>query len=195
MLSVEDALSKISEHTPEALVTSAPVDESLVGSVLAEDVTARESVPAFRASIVDGYAIIASKHMMVPSTKGIFPVVGISHAEAGVEADELRIGEVARITTGAPLPRGATSVVMVEDTVLRSKTEDGSEEKEIEVLTADIEPGENVREVGSDVQSGDVIMKRGEGITVVGGEWNARSQGLQEARRWSPQHRRRDHPP
>lgn len=171
MLSVDDALGKISEYTPEALVTNAPVDEGLVGSVLAEDVTARESVPAFRASIVDGYAIIASKHMMVPSTKGIFPVVGISHAEAGGEADELRIGEVARITTGAPLPPGATSVVMVEDTVLRSKTEDGREEKEIEVLTADIEPGENVREVGSDVQSGDVIMKRGEGITVVGGEF------------------------
>ena len=183
MLSVEDALSKISEHTPEPLVTSAPVDESLVGSVLAEDVTARESVPAFRASIVDGYAIIASTHMMVPSTKGIFPVVGISHAEAGGEVDELRIGEVARITTGAPLPPGATSVVMVEDTLLRSKTKDGTEENEIEVLTADIVPGENVREVGSDVQSGDVIMKRGEGITVTGGEFGLlASVGTQEVK-------------
>jgi gephyrin len=181
MLSVEDALSKISEHTPEPLITSAPIDEGLVGSVLAQDVTARESVPAFRASIVDGYAIIASKHMMVPSTKGIFPVVAISHAEAGDEADELKLGEVARITTGAPLPPGATSVVMVEDTVLRSQTEDGKEENEIEILTADIEPGENVREVGSDVQSGDVIMKRGEGITVVGGEFGLlASVGTQE---------------
>jgi gephyrin len=181
MLSVEDALGKISEHTPEPLTISAPVDESLVGSVLAQDVTARESVPAFRASIVDGYAIIASKHMMVPSTKGIFRVVGISHAEAGGEADELKLGEVARITTGAPLPPGATSVVMVEDTVLRSQTEDGKEENEIEILTADIEPGENVREVGSDVQSGDVIMKRGEGITVVGGEFGLlASVGTQE---------------
>jgi gephyrin len=181
MLSVEDALSKVSEHTPEPLITSAPVDEDLVGSVLAQDVTARESVPAFRASIVDGYAIIASKHMMVPSTKGIFPVVAISHAEAGDEADELKLGEVARITTGAPLPPGATSVVMVEDTVLRSQTEDGKEENEIEILTADIEPGENVREVGSDVQSGDVIMKRGEGITVVGGEFGLlASVGTQE---------------
>jgi gephyrin len=181
MLSVEDALSKISEHTPEPFVTSASVDEDLVGSVLAQDVTARESVPAFRASIVDGYAIIASKHMMVPSTKGIFPVVAIAHAEAGDEADELKLGEVARITTGAPLPPGATSVVMVEDTVLRSQTEDGKEENEIEILTADIEPGENVREVGSDVQSGDVIMKRGEGITVVGGEFGLlASVGTQE---------------
>jgi gephyrin len=71
----------------------------------------------------------------------------------------------------------------VEDTVLRSKTEDGTEEKEIEVLTADIEPGENVREVGSDVQSGDVIMKRGEGITVVGGEFGLlASVGIQKVK-------------
>ncbi|KAI7676493.1 hypothetical protein KC318_g222 [Hortaea werneckii] len=170
MLTVEEALQQIGELTPEPTVVKAPVDENLVGSVLAEDVTATESVPAFRASIVDGYAIIASKHIMVPSTKGIFPVVGVSHAKPGQMSD-LRIGEVARITTGAPLPPGATSVVMVEDTVLKSMTEDGQEEKEIEILTDAIEPGENVREVGSDVKTGEVIMEKGEGITTVGGEF------------------------
>lgn len=170
MLAVEDALKLIADHTPDAKVITAPVNESLVGSVLAEDVTARESVPAFRASIVDGYAIIASKHVMVPSTKGLFPVVGVSHAEPG-ELPELKLGEIARITTGAPLPPGATSVVMVEDTVLRTMTEDSKEEKEVEILTADIEPGENVREVGSDVQAGDAVMRKGEGITAIGGEF------------------------
>jgi hypothetical protein len=68
MLPVEAALQVISEQVPSPEIISAPVNENLVGSVLAEDVTARESVPAFRASIVDGYAIIASKHVMVPST-------------------------------------------------------------------------------------------------------------------------------
>ncbi|RMY14717.1 hypothetical protein D0868_01302 [Hortaea werneckii] len=170
MLTVEEALQQIGEHTPEPTIVKAPIDENLVGSVLAEDVTATESVPAFRASIVDGYAIIASKHIMVPSTKGIFPVVGVSHAKPG-QMSELQIGEVARITTGAPLPPGATSVVMVEDTVLKSMTEDRQEEQEIEILTDAIEPGENVREVGSDVKAGEVIMKKGEGITAVGGEF------------------------
>jgi len=169
MVAVEDALTTISNNTPEPVIIKAPVDENLVGCVLAEDVTARESVPAFRASIVDGYAIIASDHIMVPTTKGNFPVVAVSHAEPG-EVPKLRPGEIVRITTGAPLPHGATSVVMVEDTVLRSMTDDGQEEKEVEILTADIEPGENVREVGSDVQAGDVVMRKGEGITAVGGE-------------------------
>lgn len=169
MLSVDEALSQISQHTPAPVVIKSAVSEDLVGSVLAEDVTARESVPAFRASIVDGYAVIASTHVLVPSTKGVFPVTSISHAQPG-EVPELKAGEIARITTGAPLPPGATAVVMVEDTVLRSKTDDGQEEKEVEILTDAIKPGENVREVGSDVQSGEVIMKKGEGITAVGGE-------------------------
>lgn len=173
MLSVEDALQQVSQHTPTSKTIRAKVDENLVGSVLAEDITACESVPAFRASIVDGYAIIASKHVLVPGSKGVFPVTSISHAQAGPEGTipELRSGEIARITTGAPLPPGATAVVMVEDTVLRSLTDDGKEEKEVEILTDDIEPGENVREVGSDVKAGDVIMRKGEGITAVGGEF------------------------
>ena len=180
MLSVDEALKQILEHTPAPKVIKAAVTEELVGSVLAEDVTARESVPAFRASIVDGYAIIASNHVLIPSTKGVFPVTSISHAQPG-EVPELKPGEIARITTGAPLPPGATSVVMVEDTVLRSKTDDDQEEKEVEILTEAIKPGENVREVGSDVNAGDVIMRKGEGITSVGGEYGLlASVGTQE---------------
>ncbi|KAK6000914.1 hypothetical protein QM012_002997 [Aureobasidium pullulans] len=168
MLSVADALQQINLHTPSPTIITLPVNESLVGHVLAQDVTAPESVPAFRASIVDGYAVIAGSD--APSTKGVFPVAMISHAQAG-EHQELQPGQIARITTGAPLPPGATSVVMVEDTVLVSKTEDGTEEKEVEILTSEIEVGENVREVGSDVQSGDVIMQKGEGISAIGGEF------------------------
>jgi len=168
MLAVDDALQLISEQTPEPVIEKVPVNLSLGGSVLAEDVKATESVPAFRASIVDGYAI------KIPSSgkfqKGVYPVALISHAQAG-EVKELKEGEIARITTGAPLPPGADAVVMVEDTALKTQTEDGKEEKEIEILTDKIEAGENVREVGSDVKEGDTIMKKGEGVTVVGGEF------------------------
>jgi len=57
MLPVSDALRLISENTPPPTVQKVPVDLNLGGSVLAEDVKATESVPAFRASIVDGYAV------------------------------------------------------------------------------------------------------------------------------------------
>jgi gephyrin len=171
MLSVTDALAQISEQVPPPEPIQAPVDESIIGCVIAEDVVASESVPAFRASIVDGYAIIASDHPLVPSPKGVFPVVAVSHAEAGKEMRDLHVGEVARITTGAPLPPGATAVVMVEDTTLRARTDDGREEAEIEILTDAIQPGENVREPGSDVPAGSTVLRKGEGITAIGGEF------------------------
>lgn len=168
MLSVEDALKQIVDHTPPSTIVKVPVNEDLIGTVLAEDVKANEAVPAFRASIVDGYAVIAGGD--APSTKGTFPVAMISHAQPG-NVPTLEHGQIARITTGAPLPPGSTAVVMVEDTVLSSKTEDGKEEKEVEILTDAIQAGENVREVGSDVQAGDVILRKGEGITANGGEF------------------------
>ncbi|CAG8954675.1 hypothetical protein HYFRA_00004597 [Hymenoscyphus fraxineus] len=166
MVSVEEAMSLIKEHTSSPLVASAKVDGNLVGSVLSEDVTATEAVPAYRASIVDGYAVVAQNGV---SSKGIFPVTSVSHATPG-EIKPLRPGEITRITTGAPLPPGANSVVMVEDTLLKTMTEDGKEEKEVEILASDVEEGENIREIGSDIQKDSLILRKGEEISAIGGE-------------------------
>ncbi|PQE03803.1 gephyrin protein [Rutstroemia sp. NJR-2017a BBW] len=166
MLAVEEALKLIEEHTPSPRAVKADVNGDIVGHVLAEDVTATEAVPAYRASIVDGYAVIASEGK---SNKGIFPVASVSHATAG-EHPPLQEGQIARITTGAPLPPGATSVIMVEDTILKTMTEDGKEEKEVEILAGGVKPGENVREVGSDIEAGSIIMRKGEEISANGGE-------------------------
>ncbi|OJI79543.1 hypothetical protein ASPTUDRAFT_59611 [Aspergillus tubingensis CBS 134.48] len=171
MLSVDEALQLISQHTPEPTIIEAPVTTALVGSVIAEDVYAREAVPAYRASIVDGYAVIAPESPDAgPSTKGIFPVASITHANEGGILFPLEPGTIARITTGAPLPPNANAVVMVEDTVLASSTPDGQEEATVEILTGDIKPQENVREPGSDVALGSCILRKGDLITSVGGE-------------------------
>jgi len=168
MLPVSEALSIIATHVPSPQPTTITLSQSAVGTVLAADVKAAESVPAFRASIVDGYAIRIPTGSKT-NTKGTFPVAFASHAQ-GAEVPELEEGKIARITTGAPLPPGAGAVVMVEDTILKSMTADGKEEAEIEILTDDVKAGENVREVGSDVQAGDVVMRAGNGISAVGGE-------------------------
>ncbi|KAL1955466.1 hypothetical protein VTO42DRAFT_8560 [Malbranchea cinnamomea] len=164
MLSVEEALKVIHDQTPGPVVIEVPVDSRLVGSVIAEDVYAQEAVPAYRASIVDGYAVIAG------NTKGKFPVASVSHAQATSMPPPLEPGTIARITTGAPLPENANAVVMVEDTVLVSTTPDGKEEAVVEILTGDIKPQENVREPGSDVSLGSKILQKGDIITAVGGE-------------------------
>lgn len=170
MLSVEEALHKISEHTPAPTVIELPVNPSLVGSIIAEDVFAAEAVPAYKASIVDGYAVIATDTPAGPNTKGVFPVASVTHANVGDALKPLQPGTIARITTGAPLPPNANAVVMVEDTVLASSTPDGTEEATVEILTGDIKPGENVREPGSDIALGSKILSRGVVISPVGGE-------------------------
>ncbi|KAJ5312104.1 hypothetical protein N7508_002934 [Penicillium antarcticum] len=171
MLSVDEALRRINEQTPDPEVIEVPVTTSLIGSVIAEDVYAAEAVPAYRASIVDGYAIIApDSNSTGPSTKGVFPVASITHANVGGNLEPLQPGTIARITTGAPLPPNANAVVMVEDTTLDTCTPDGKEEATVEILTDDVEPGENVREPGSDVSLGSKILARGDLITPVGGE-------------------------
>ncbi|KAK3487634.1 MoaB/Mog domain-containing protein [Neurospora hispaniola] len=180
MLSVSEALSQIAQHTPIPQIVTSKVDSSLIGAVLAQDVSARENVPAFRASIVDGYAVVVPQD---GNMRGVFPVVSVSHAAPGdgENMPTLKEGEIARITTGAPLPPGATSVIMVEDTVLVSTTssktqdaEDGNgveEEKEVEILAADkVREGENVREVGSDIKQGQLILGKGDQVSAVGGE-------------------------
>ncbi|KAL4983029.1 hypothetical protein BDW68DRAFT_182001 [Aspergillus falconensis] len=171
MLSVDEALRLISTNTPEPEVIEVPVNIDLVGYVIAEDVYAAEAVPAYLASIVDGYAVIAPESPADgQSTKGLFPVASITHANEGGVLAPLEPGTVARITTGAPLPPNANAVVMVEDTLLASSTPDGKEEATIEILTGEIKPNENVRQPGSDVALGSRILQRGDLITPVGGE-------------------------
>lgn len=63
---MRDAVRLIFEHTPEARTTlRIPVDESLVGYVLAEDVMAAGDTPSKPSTNVDGYAVrCESRHVI-----------------------------------------------------------------------------------------------------------------------------------
>ncbi|KAK5100866.1 hypothetical protein LTR70_001097 [Exophiala xenobiotica] len=179
MLSVAEAVAKILENTPSPTPETRPLSTNLVGCILSCDITAAEAVPAYRASIVDGYAVIipteeSQRHL----TKGTFPVASVSHAQASSMPPPLQPGTIARITTGAPLPANANSVVMVEDTTIASLTspefgDDASstpEEKTVTILTDALSPGENIREPGSDIAPNSTILPTNTRITSLGGE-------------------------
>eukprot|EP00090_Calanus_glacialis_P034649 TRINITY_DN5842_c0_g1_i4.p1 TRINITY_DN5842_c0_g1~~TRINITY_DN5842_c0_g1_i4.p1 ORF type:complete len:345 (-),score=111.04 TRINITY_DN5842_c0_g1_i4:36-1049(-) len=68
--------------------------------------------------------------------------------------------EVFRINTGAPVPPGADAVVMVEETKLVKKTDDGKEELEIEILKAPL-VGQDIRPIGSDIAMGETVLSAG----------------------------------
>ena len=172
MLSVTDAVKLILQRSPPPKQITLPLTPNLVGFVIAEDIAAKEAVPAYRASIVDGYAVIVSGKNSEQATKlkGVFPIASVSHAQASSMPHPLKSGEIARITTGAPLPENANAVVMVEDTVIASLTADKTEEASVEIMTDELEVGENVREPGSDIEWGSLVLRKGTTITSVGGE-------------------------
>ncbi len=149
MISIEEALAIIQRQArPLPAVTLAFQDA--LGYVLAEDVFADESMPPFAASSVDGFAVVAA------DGPGLRRVVG--DQAAGYIADvRVESGTAARVTTGAPVPAGADAVVMVEQTELS----DG----QVDILTNDIQPGSNVRSIGQDIESGQLVLAGG---TVLG---------------------------
>ena len=82
-------------------------------------------------------------------------------------------GAIFRVNTGGPLPVGADTVIMVEDTRLHSsvRNEQGEdvEEETVETLVQ-VPAGENVRNPGSDAKSGDLVLEKGQILHSAGGE-------------------------
>ena len=108
MISVEAALAQVLALCP-ALPTETLALRAALGRRLSEPVTARLTQPPFDASAMDGYAIPT-----MPQPGANFTVVG--EASAGVAYGAvLAPGQAVRIFTGAPVPQGATNVVIQED--------------------------------------------------------------------------------
>lgn len=149
MISVEEALALVLGHVQPLPPVRVLFSEAL-GLVLAADVYAREPMPPFAAAAVDGYAIISGDPSPLRRLAG--------EQQAGHVADlEVGPGSAVRVTTGAPVPRGADAVVMIE------MTSDGLDGQVC--IHAPVAPGSNVRPVGQDLVAGQLVVPRG---TVLG---------------------------
>ncbi len=157
MISVKEAQKIVLDHCKAINLGVEVVPFNLaLGRVLAEGVLAAEPLPPFPASIKDGYAVISS------DGAGVRQVVGASNA-GNEPGQRLQSGQCIRINTGAPVPDGADCVIQVEDTKLVKATEDGREELEVEILKARIK-GHDIRPVGSDIETGSIILPKGSAI-------------------------------
>jgi molybdopterin molybdotransferase len=123
------------------------------GRVLAQDVFAPIALPPFDNSAMDGYAI---RHCDLPGAgETALRLIGEQFAGPGVGLS-LGEGECIRITTGAPLPPGADTVVVKEDTRI--------EDARI-VVPSGVRSGAHVRRAGEDVRPGDGVLQRGQVLT------------------------------
>ncbi|CAH3187565.1 unnamed protein product, partial [Porites evermanni] len=149
LVSMSDALSVIKENANCLPKTVVSIEDSL-GHILASDVFAQEPFPPFPASVKDGYAVLAS------DGRGERVVLGPVTA-GEIAASHVISGHVMRITTGAPVPQGADSVVQVEDTELLESDDDGRTEKRIKILTCP-KPGQDIRPIGFDLNKGQQVL-------------------------------------
>jgi gephyrin len=74
MISFDDAYNTVIEHTFRNPVIHVDVSSLKSGMVIAKDVYALENVPAYPASIVDGYAVIGTLFLnQIPTVLARFP--------------------------------------------------------------------------------------------------------------------------
>lgn len=151
MISVDEARNRILDYVAVLPAEEAELMDGL-GRVLAEDVRAEESMPPFDNSAMDGYAVRAAD-VGGASEQAPVSLKVLEDVAAGYTATrEVGPDQAIRIMTGAPMPAGADSVVMVE----RTRRADGG----VEVL-APVGDGQNVRRTGEDVAAGDLVLRQG----------------------------------
>ena len=153
LISLDEAKQRIEEYLHPKPVGTIDVQLTEASSrVLARDLISPLDVPPFNRSTVDGFAVKAENTFSADENKPVTLKV-IGRVNVG-EVTKLQVkkGNSMEIVTGAPLPDGADSVVMVENT----SQVDG----EISIYRSVVK-GENVMVLGSDIRKGDTILKMG----------------------------------
>ena len=151
MISVEDATKRILAHISCLPHETIPVADGL-DRYLAADIKAKRPQPPSDVSAMDGYALRFHDLEKDPNLK----LVGESAAGHGFDG-VVKDGECVRIFTGAPVPAGADTVIIQENTEKRDpqKADNGT------VHFTDIGTlGRNIRLKGGDFSQGETLASR-----------------------------------
>ena len=171
MLTVEDALARVLAVEIPVRTETVPLHDAL-GRVLAEPVVSLVALPPWDNAAMDGYAVRAADTTLDPGRSSpqqpdcdggdqgpdgaILDVVEVIPA-GGAPTRVLQPGEAARIFTGAPLPEGADTVVMQENT----RALDGNRV----VIQGAAMQGRHVRRAGEAVRPGHTVLAVGRTLT------------------------------
>jgi molybdopterin molybdotransferase len=118
--------------------------DKALNRVLAEDIIAKEDLPRFDRSTVDGYALKSGDSSGASQFKPAFFQL--------TDSDIVSSRQAKQVWTGNAIPKGADAVVMLENT--------GRHDEKIEVWVQ-LAPGENVSKKGEDTKKGENAIKAG----------------------------------
>ncbi|MBC8266691.1 MAG: molybdopterin molybdotransferase MoeA [Flavobacteriales bacterium] len=149
MISVEQAKKNISNSCTVNQIIKSDILSS-VGFILAEDVNAKINIPGFNNSAMDGFAI---QHQDIEN--GITEFHVLKEVQAGDYSKEgMKSGECVPIYTGAPIPQGADSIIMVEKTTIING-------KMLVEKDYKSKKGKHIRLLGEQIKKGDVALTKG----------------------------------
>ena len=155
MLTVEEALARVLARVPSTGVEHVALAEAH-DRVLAADVVSAVDVPPWDNSAVDGYAVRADD-VGAEAVLTLREVIGAGR----VGSIAVGAGQASAVMTGAPMPEGADSMVMVEDSDGGPLAADGSPRPTVR-LRGPVKLGQHVRRRGEDVQVGVTVARVGE---------------------------------
>lgn len=149
LLSVAEAQRIILEAVVPRPAVAQRLGPELLGLATAEDVAADRDSPPFDKALMDGYAVRSAD-----LAGGSAELHVIEEVLAGqVPRHDVDPGQATRIMTGAPLPKGADAVVMIE----RSTPLDDHRVR----LNDAIQPARNVLHQGQEMRAGEVVVPSG----------------------------------
>lgn len=159
MINLNQARKIVLKNIPPIKETGILKLDGCLGRVCAVDIKSKENIPPFDNSAMDGFAVKAFNSIGAsPDHPKVFAV--IADLAAGYTFRKaLKNNQAIRIMTGAPIPEGADSVVMVEDT---QKVSSKSEKNEYIKTFRQVKKGKNVRYAGEDVKKGEIVIKKGD---------------------------------
>jgi len=137
---LEDAVSNyLKQFNNLYPISEEPIDvKSSLNHVISRPIQARISSPFYRASAMDGYAVLSERTSEASESQPI----------------SLEIGKDAiPVDTGNPIPQGFNAVVMIEDTYKKSPNQ-------IEI-TKSCSQGQHIRETGEDAVISEMLYPSG----------------------------------
>ncbi len=144
MITFEEALSVVNSIPVKPFAEKAGLDQA-VGRVLAEDIFSDVEMPPFNKSAVDGYAC---RRAELPGPFNVLETI-----PAGVlPAMTVGPGQCSKIMTGAMVPEGADTVIMVEHT---EALPDGR------IMFLSEKTSSNIAWQAEDVKAGQLVLHKG----------------------------------
>jgi len=144
-ISFEESIKILNENLPENKASEKVFLDEALNRILAKDIIAKYDNPYMPTASMDGYAI------NYDDINGEIKIIGKNPA-GHFDIKEIKKGKAVKTYTGSFMPKGADTLVPIENVEVRGDKL---------IIKEKVEKGFSVRPVGEDFKNGEVLIKKG----------------------------------